>query len=76
MYKLLGDRLILNEELVGTFTKDELIEYLLQELNDSAEELVNLRGVAEELEEALDEISSLELDVAELQEELSKYENE
>ena len=67
MYKLLGDRLILNEELVGTFTKDELIVYLLDELNEIHAELSEILPEYEEMQNTIDDLES---EISDLVEEL------
>ena len=67
MYKLFGDRLILNEELVGTFTKDELIAFLLEELNEVHTEL---NEILPEFKEMRSTIDDLEIEISDLMEEL------
>jgi len=73
MYTRIGDRLIKNEELIGTFTKGEMIEFLLYELNDVYADFKELDGVADELEDALSDVDDLEARVAELEEELEEF---
>jgi hypothetical protein len=59
MYSVLGNRLIKKGSLVGTFNKDEMIDYLLNELNEISEDYQSCEVVKSELEDALYEIDYL-----------------
>jgi len=75
MYSILGNRLSKKESLVGTFNKDEMIDYLLKELNEISEDYQSCEGVRDELEDALSEIDDLRAEISELEEKLEEYEN-
>ena len=70
MYQTLGNRLIKCGELVATLDKDQMIQYLLEELNEYCSEFQSIEDIQEELEEAQEEISMLNAEINELQEEL------
>ena len=75
MYSVLGNRLLKDNALVGTFTKDEMITYLLDELNEYRTEYQLCEGVRDELEDALSTIDDLHVEIYELGEKLEEYEN-
>jgi hypothetical protein len=53
MYKLFGDRLIRDNVAIGTFEKDELIDYLIDELNELKKELDSVSSTLYETEKNL-----------------------
>lgn len=75
MYSVLGDRLTKYDVLVGTFTKEEMIDYLLKELNEISEDYQSCEGVRDELEDALSTIDDLQTEIYELGEKLEECED-
>lgn len=82
MYSVLGNRLIKNNSLVATLDKDEMIDYLLVELNEFYMDHQLCEEVRDDLEDALSEVDDLESEIIglreelyDLEEKLEEYEN-
>lgn len=60
MYTIMGNRLLKDNVLIGSFESEEIVEYLLQELNECSQ---NLKTAISDAESSEYEISNLEDDL-------------